>query len=220
MYIIGISGSPKREASQTRRLVQQVLDSAQAAGAETELVDLSTLNIKYCTACGVCYAKGACVHCDDFAPLLAKILKSDGLVFGSPLYFGSCTAQFKTMLDRMADTIHCQQFLGKYGCTVATAGSPDFCEVSDYLTGVLLRFGAYSVGSAGASVSIPGMMEHGLAEAQALGTTLVKAIQEKTSYPEQDQVHAAMLQRFKFLINMNKDIWSHEYAYWQDQGWL
>ena len=97
--------------SQTLKLVKAVLDGAKESGSETELVDICTLNIEYCNACGTCFAKGKCIYEDDFDRLYTKILDSDGLVMGSPNYFHSVTAQMKTMLDRMADTIHCSFLL-------------------------------------------------------------------------------------------------------------
>ncbi len=220
MYILGITGSPKGAKSQTRRLMESVLAGAQATGATTELVDLSTLDVKYCTACGACYAKGACVINDDYPPLLAKMLVADGLVFGSPLYFSSCTAQFKTMLDRMADPIHTQRFLGKYGCAVATSGGPEFPEVNDYLTNVLVRFGAFSVGSVGCAAMMPGAMERALPDATALGGTLAQAIADRPVFADQQAIHAAMHARFKALVTMSQERFPYEYAYWQQQGWL
>jgi multimeric flavodoxin WrbA len=47
---------------------------------------------------------------------------TDGIVFGSPIYFNSVTAQFKTLIDRMADAIHCHMLNGVYSCAVATTG--------------------------------------------------------------------------------------------------
>ena len=124
MKILGINASPRGSKSQTLRLVRAALDGAQKTGAETELVDLCKLDIEYCNACGSCFAKGKCIHDDDFEELYRKILSCDGIVVGSPNYFHSVTAQMKTMIDRMADTVHCQLLTGKYGCSVATAGSP------------------------------------------------------------------------------------------------
>ena len=115
MKILGINASPKGEKSQTRRLVMGVLDGARAAGADVTFIDLCSLDIGYCTACGTCYAKGECIRDDDFPALLAKMLDADGIVLGSPNYINQVTAQLKTMLDRMADSIHCQSFAGKYG---------------------------------------------------------------------------------------------------------
>ena len=50
------------------------------------------------------------------------MMDADGIVLGSPNYINQVTAQLKTVLDRMADSIHCQSFAGKYGCGVCTAG--------------------------------------------------------------------------------------------------
>ncbi len=47
MKIIGINGSPKREKSQTRRLVLGVLEGARQAGADVTFVDICGLDIKY-----------------------------------------------------------------------------------------------------------------------------------------------------------------------------
>ncbi len=112
MKIIGINANPKGEKSQTRRLVMGVLEGARQAGADITFVDICDLEIKYCTACGTCYAKGECIHDDDFPALLEKMLDADGIVLGSPNYINQVSAQLKTMLDRMADDVHCQTLAG------------------------------------------------------------------------------------------------------------
>ena len=220
MRILGISGSPRGQRSGTRRLVERVLEGTQAAGAEVELVDLSELNLAYCVACDSCHAIGTCSRTDEFGPLRDKMLAADGLVLGSPLYFNSVTAQLKTVIDRLADVIHCQLFLGKYACSVCVSGGPEHELGVTYMNGVLMRLGCAVVGGVGASRSIPGSFEAGERDAVALGRDLVQAIREKRAYPDQDEVHAAMHERFKRLITMNKDHWPHEYAYWLARNWL
>ena len=54
MKIVGINASPKREKSQTRILVMGVLEGARKAGADVAFVDICSLDIKYCSACGTC----------------------------------------------------------------------------------------------------------------------------------------------------------------------
>lgn len=218
MKIIGINASPRGSKSQTLRLVKAVLDGTKESGAETELVDLCKLDIEYCNACGTCYAKGKCIYDDDFVELYRKILDCDGLVLGSPNYFRSVTAQMKTMLDRMGDTVHCQLLTGKFGCSVATAGSPTSNEVTDYLNMILVGFGANAVGQAGASSNIPGQMETAEKQAFALGQELVEAIRTKKVYPDQEAVHQERREFFKSLVEMNKGIWTHEYEHWKKVG--
>jgi len=218
MKILAICASPRGNQSLTLRLVRAVAQGASRAGVDVDVVDLCKLNIKYCTACGVCYAKGRCVHDDDFVDLYARILDSDGLIIGSPNYLRGITAQLKTMFDRMADAIHCQLLTGKYVCAVATAGGPGHNEVTDYLTELLISFGAYAVGSVGGAAMIPGGMEAAEKEASVLGASLVDAIRDERTYPEQDAAHAEMRQLFTQLVLMHKDEWHHEVEYWRREG--
>ena len=220
MKVLGIVASPRESKSQTLRLVKAVLEGAKAAGAETECVDLCKLKIQYCVACGVCYAKGRCIHKDDFDALFSKIMASEGLVWGSPNYFHGVSAQMKTLIDRMSDAVHCQRFTGKYGCAVAVAGGPNYAETTQYINQILTGFGANAVGAVGGAAAIPGSIDAAEAEARKLGRTLADAIREKRAYPEQDAAHHEMRARFKQLVTMNKDAWPHEYKHWLDQGWL
>lgn len=220
MRILAITGSPRGRQSTTRQLVELVLEGAKSAGAEVELIDLSEIKVGYCTACMACHIGGKCPIKDDFAPVLDKMLSSDGLIFGSPNYFNSVTAQLKTAIDRLSGPIHCQQFLGKYACSVGSAGGPEHELVTTYMNDILIRLGCAVVGAVGASPGIPGSLDTAKEAASVLGRELVEAITEKRAYPEQEAVHAAMHERFKYLVNANKDNWPYEYQYWQSKGWL
>jgi multimeric flavodoxin WrbA len=219
MKILAINGSPRGSRSQTLRLVQAVLDGARSAGADVEVVDVCKLQIEYCNGCTVCYERGECVKEDDFAALYEKMLESDGIVFGSPNYINSVTAQIKTLLDRMADAIHCQMFIGKYGCAVATAGGSGADEVVAYLNGVLQTLGANTVGGVGVVLGgDPEAIVPAEGRAYELGRRLVQAIAKKETYPEQEKLHAEMLERMRALVMANKDRWHHEYDYWKAAG--
>jgi len=219
MKILAINGSPRGSRSQTLRLVQAVLDGARSAGADVEVVDVCKLQIEYCNGCTVCYERGECIKEDDFAALYEKMLESDGIVFGSPNYINSVTAQIKTLLDRMADAIHCQMFIGKYGCAVATAGGSGADEVVAYLNGVLQTLGANTVGGVGVVLGgDPEAIVPAEGRAYELGRRLVQAIAKKETYPEQEKLHAEMLERMRALVMANKDRWHHEYDYWKAAG--
>jgi len=221
MKILGINASPKGEKSQTRRLVMGVLDGARQAGADVTFVDICALDIHYCTACGACYAKGECIHDDDFPALLEKMLDADGVVFGSPNYINGVTAQLKTMLDRMADNVHCQSFAGKYGCSVCTAGGSYASEVADYMNMALGSYGTMTVGKVAVHLGPdPGAIVGAENNAKALGKKLVDAIKTKWSDPAQESVLRERKEYFKHLVSLNKDLWEHEYDYWKGLGEL
>jgi multimeric flavodoxin WrbA len=221
MKIIGINASPKMEKSQTRRLVLGVLEGARQTGADVTFVDICSLEIKYCTACGTCYAKGECIHDDDFPVILEKMLDADGIVWGSPNYINSVTAQLKTLLDRMADSIHCQSFTGKYGCAVSTAGGSMAEEVADYMNETMRNLGATTVGKVGVLLGAdPDAIVPAEKQAKELGRKLADAIRTQWKDPAQDKYHKERSEYFKRLVMFNKDLWTHEYDYWKATGEL
>jgi multimeric flavodoxin WrbA len=221
MKILGINASPIMEKSQTRRLVLAVLDGARKTGADVTFVDICSLDIKYCTACGTCYAKGECIHDDDFPVILEKMLDADGIVWGSPNYINSVTAQLKTLLDRMADSIHCQSFSGKYGCSVSTAGGSMAEEVADYMNDTMRNLGATTVGKVAVLLGAdPNAIVPAEKEAKELGRKLADAIRTQWKDSLQEKYHTERREYFKRLVTFNKDLWKHEYDYWKDSGEL
>jgi len=219
--IIGINASPKGEKSQTRRLVAGVLEGARQAGADVTFIDICRLDIHYCTGCGTCYAKGECIHDDDYPALLEKMLDADAIVLGSPNYLNQVTAQLKTMLDRMADAIHCQQFAGKYGCAVCTAGGSQAEEVADYMNSTLSNFGATTVGKVAVLVGAdPNAIVVGEKQAKELGKKLAGAIKTQWKDSDQEKIHHERKEYFKRLVSFNKEPWKHEYDYWKGLGEL
>lgn len=221
MKILGINASPKGAKSQTLILVKAVLDGAKSKGSKTELVDLCKLDIEYCNACTVCFKTGKCVKKDDFQSLYRKIRAADGLVMGSPNYFMSVTAQMKTLIDRMADAIHCQLLEGKYSVNVATAGGLGQDRlVTDYLNTVMLNFGAFVTGSAGVSIrSGAKSLEKAGTKAFRLGEALVRDIESGRIYKTQSRAHQENRAYFRDLVKMHKEDWGNEYKHWETKGW-
>ena len=216
MKILGINASPRGSNSQTMKLVEAVLNGARSNGARTELVDICKLKIEFCTACGICHKKGKCVKKDDFQFLYEKVLTTDGLVIGSPNYCRSITAQMKTVIDRMADAIHCQLLIGKYTVNVATSGGTgQYRQVTEYLNRIMLNFGSFVTGSTGVSIR-QGSKAFENAEKRAfqLGENLTEDISAKKNYPVQRKIMNQNKTYFKNLVKMHKDDWSYEYDYW------
>ena len=221
MKVLGINASPKGSKSETLKLVKSVLNGAKSKGFKVELVDLCKLQIEYCNACGVCYKKGKCVKKDDFQFLFEKIMAADGLVMGSPNYFRSVTAQLKTMIDRMADAVHCQLLTGKYSVNVATSGGiGQYLQVTDYLNEIMLNFGSFITGSAGVSIR-SGSRALEIVERKAfrLGCTLAEDIRAGKIYTKQRKRHEENKKYFQSLVKMFKDAWIHEYKYWDKKNW-
>ena len=63
-------------------------------------VYLFNRHINGCLGCRQCRKTGTCVWKDDAPEILEQILEADILVFASPIYFYSVSAQLKLILDR------------------------------------------------------------------------------------------------------------------------
>ena len=221
MKVIGLIASPRGKDSNTLKLVNAVLDGAKEEGAEIELIDLYTRKIDYCTACGVCYAKGECIILDDFQDLFDNVMGAEGIVLGAPNYINSVPAPMKALFDRMADAIHCQMFTGKYGCSVCTAGGSGEQEVMKYMNGVLITLGATAVGGLGIAIGRnPEALEPAEKDAIELGKKLVQSIRGEHTYPDQDEIHMQTRDYFCQLVKHNKDKFANEYDWYVQMGWM
>ncbi len=99
MNVLGICGSPRRGGN-TDILLERVLAGARENRAETEKVMLADLTFRPCQSCTVTGKDGACRVQDDMQTLYPKIAAADVIVLATPIYFGSVTAQTKSMIDR------------------------------------------------------------------------------------------------------------------------
>ncbi len=99
MKVLGIVCSP-RKGGNTEILVQEALAGAQTRGAETELLTIWDKDIKPCDGCLSCEKTGECHIKDDVQEIYPKLIAADGIVWGTPVYFWSVTAQAKMLIDR------------------------------------------------------------------------------------------------------------------------
>lgn len=107
MKIVAVNGSPRKK-NNTASMCESFLAGAASVGpqVETEMIHLSDLNFKGCISCFGCKLKeggtyGKCVLKDDLHPILEKVSMADGVVFGSPIYFGDITGQLRCFFERL-----------------------------------------------------------------------------------------------------------------------
>jgi multimeric flavodoxin WrbA len=99
MNILGISGSPRAKGS-TTYAVRYALKILKQAGFKTKYITLSGKVIKPCSGCFRCGKTHSCYQKDDMEEIIDAMKWCDGLIIGSPVYFGMVTGQLKTMMDR------------------------------------------------------------------------------------------------------------------------
>jgi multimeric flavodoxin WrbA len=105
--IIIIDGGPRKNFN-TASMLQKFADGASSVSEDIEVktVRLYGLDYKGCMSCMACKIKGkasnVCKFRDALTPVLEDIADADGLVLGSPIYFGDVTGQMRTFLERLA----------------------------------------------------------------------------------------------------------------------
>ena len=105
--IIIIDGGP-RKIFNTAAMLQKFAEGASSVSSDVEVktVRLYDLDYKGCMSCMACKIKGRasniCKFKDALTPVLEEIAQADGLVLGSPIYFGDVTGQMRTFLERLA----------------------------------------------------------------------------------------------------------------------
>jgi multimeric flavodoxin WrbA len=97
--ILGIVGSPRINGN-THLLISKILEGAQNFGLEADLIFLKDLDIKECDGCHSCWKGNQCSKNDDMNIIYPKIIASDIIVFGTPVYWYGPTALMKGFIDR------------------------------------------------------------------------------------------------------------------------
>ncbi|MCK8828065.1 flavodoxin family protein [Natroniella acetigena] len=101
MKVIGINGSPHQDGN-TSLMLTKALEGAKNEGAEVELINIATaleeLEVPFCEHCSspctqVCY-QGTLI--EKHLDLLGA---ADGVIIGSPVYFGTVSGQLKAFWD-------------------------------------------------------------------------------------------------------------------------
>ena len=105
--IVIIDGGPRKNFN-TASMLQKFADGASSVSNDIEVktVRLYGMDYKGCMSCMGCKIKGkasnVCKFKDPLTPVLEEIAGADGLVLGSPIYFGDVTGQMRTFLERLA----------------------------------------------------------------------------------------------------------------------
>ncbi|MFH0921148.1 MAG: flavodoxin family protein [Fibrobacterota bacterium] len=106
MKALAINGSPHKNGN-TGIMLDRALARLTARGVECETLSVAGKRIDGCIACMGCrnaaLVEPRCTQDekDDFKGVIEKILAADVLLVGSPVYFGSATAQVMGLLHRV-----------------------------------------------------------------------------------------------------------------------
>ena len=102
MKVTAFCASPRKNGN-TELLIDEALAGAASAGARGEKIMLQKTDLRFCVGCRKCKDegyKGMCTVKDGMTGLYDKIIASDAIIIGFPIYTGRECAQLSTFLDR------------------------------------------------------------------------------------------------------------------------
>jgi multimeric flavodoxin WrbA len=103
MKVLLINGSPHRRGN-TFTALSEVAKTLEQQGIESEIVHLGVKPVRGCIACNQCKADGLgrCVFDDDICNrIVEKLADTDGLIIGSPVYYGQPNGSVLSLMQRM-----------------------------------------------------------------------------------------------------------------------
>ena len=117
--VLMINGSPREKGNIALAFseMEKVFDEL---GVDYENIQIGKMDVRGCIACETCRGTGKCVFNDIVNELSAKLEKADGLVIGSPVYYGSANGTLMSALQRMFYSNHSDKSL-KVGASVVSA---------------------------------------------------------------------------------------------------
>ena len=98
--VLLLNGSPHAKGC-TARALEEMIRTLNEESIETTLLQIGNGAVRGCISCGSCHKTGRCVF-DDKVNEAAKLLEeADGLVIGSPVYYGSPNGTVLSFMDRL-----------------------------------------------------------------------------------------------------------------------
>jgi multimeric flavodoxin WrbA len=136
--ILVINGST-RENSNTDAILKSFMKGITESGLNVREAVLRDLTISNCIGCCKCKEEKKCNFQDDMDELREMVIKSDVLVFASPIYWCEITGLMKTFIDRFYFFHHEENkhlVAGKKALIITTLGEKE----AEYESRLLVEF--------------------------------------------------------------------------------
>lgn len=133
--VLVINGST-RENGNTDAILRAFLKGVADGGLNAREAVLREVNINNCIGCCKCKDEKKCNFQDDMTELRDMVIKSDVLVFASPIYWCEVTGLMKTFIDRLYFFHHEENkhlVAGKKALMITTLGEKDAAYESEIL---------------------------------------------------------------------------------------
>jgi multimeric flavodoxin WrbA len=184
MKIVSLCGSP-RKTGNTATVLTWVEEELRQEGHEVVRIDLADHDIKGCRECYQCQktvTEPGCPQKDDALPIFGRMMEADAVIYASPLFCWSWSAQIKSLIDR-------------HFCLVKEAGTTRWSSLlQDKPTALVMTSAGPAEGNGDLLVQqYRNLM--GYARAQAKGSLVVPLCSTPDAIPAEVRVKAASLAR-------------------------
>ena len=135
MKVIAFNGSPDSQGVVAKG-ISVMKEELEKEGISVEVVHVGNKNIHGCLGCRECRKNDRCsIEGDPVNESLEKLKTADGIILGSPVYFGGVAGTFKSFLDRLFFCTPDMKY--KVGAIVVslrrTGGIATFHQLCNYL---------------------------------------------------------------------------------------
>ena len=199
MKVLLLNGSPRANGN-TAFALNQMAEVFAEQGIETAIIQVGNQVIRGCMACTACYQTGKCIFDDAVNEIAAKFEAADGLIIGSPVYYGSGNGTLISLLDRLFYSSHFDKRM-KVGACISVARRDGcvstFDQLNKYFTisGMPVASSHYWNSAHGRKPGEVSQDEEGIATVRNLAKNaafLMKSIalgKESYGLPEYDKFH-------------------------------
>ena len=124
MKILVLNGSPTRDGN-TVALVNAFKEGAESKGHEVTVLDVAHKKVNGCMSCNYCHGagNGKCAQQDDMQEVYPYLMEAEMIVFASPIYYFTMSAQLEAVIQRFYAINHPPK--AKYTALLLSSYSPN-----------------------------------------------------------------------------------------------
>lgn len=124
MKILILNGSPTKDGN-TVALINAFKDGAESNGHTVTVLDVAHKKVNGCMSCGYCHQQGngKCVQQDDMQQIYPSLMEAEMIVFASPIYYFTMSAQLEAVIQRFYAINHPPK--AKHSALLLSSHSPD-----------------------------------------------------------------------------------------------
>lgn len=130
--IVILNGSPRKQGY-TSQMIEVFIESLNNREYEFDIYNCGDLEISFCVDCRYCEKNYKCVINDDMQEIYNKLENADIILFATPVYFYTVSAQLKRVIDRLQvyyfrNINKSNNFKNKKGILFAVGGAKEYNE--------------------------------------------------------------------------------------------